>query len=176
VWGGKWRKNPVVEKLAIWFIFSVVVALTPFFLGIFQSIDREQQVTFYSIFGSGQLLLVCVVLAAAALGELVAIDVSDDERITKSAAIGSCILVIILSSLWFGDISADILAKRIPDPGTVSLGSFIFYIWALASSAWCLSLTIAQRRLTGIRQPDDSSARAASGETPEVGNEGEGEG
>jgi hypothetical protein len=141
----KWRKSPVAEKIFIWLIFSVVVALSPFFLGVFQSVDRDQEVTFYSILGSGQLLLVCVALAAASLGELVAINVSSDQRIMKSAAIGSCILVIIFSSLWFGDISADILAKTAPDQKTVSFGSFGFYIWALASSAWCLALTTVKR-------------------------------
>jgi hypothetical protein len=156
---GKWRKSPIAEKLAIWFIFSVVVALTPFFLGVFQSVDRNQQVAFSSILGTGQLLLVCVALAAAALGELVAINISPGQRIVKSAAIGSCILVIILSSLWFGDISADILAKAAPDPRSVSLGSFGFYIWALASSAWCLALTTTEQKTTSARRRDSTSPR-----------------
>lgn len=152
---GDWRKSPVAEKLSIWLIFSVVVALSPFFLGIFQSVDRDQRVTFYSILGSGQLLLVCVALAAAALGELVIINVPVDHRIMKSAAIGSCILVIIFSSLWFGDISADILAKAVPDQITVSFGSFGFYIWALASSAWCLALTTVKLEIAPVRRPEN---------------------
>jgi hypothetical protein len=160
----RWRKSPVVEKLSIWLIFSVVVALAPFFLGMFQSVDRDQRVTFYSVLGSGQLLLVCVALAAAALGELVIVNVSPDERIMKSAAIGSCILVILFSSLWFGDISADILAKAIPNPKTVSFGSFVFYVWALASSAWCLALTTAKSRPIAVVRRENVASLSSSHE------------
>lgn len=149
---GKWRKRPAVKKLSIWLIFTVIVALTPFFLGVFQSVDRNQRVTFESLFGSGQLLLVCVVLAAAALGELVAVEVHPDQQIIKAAAIGSCIYVIIFSSLWFADISADALGRKIPDPRTISLGSIAFYIWALASSVWCLVLTTAEASGEGTRK------------------------
>jgi hypothetical protein len=155
---GKWRKSPRVKKLSIWFIFSAVVALTPFFLGIFQSVDRNQKVTMDSLFGSGQLLLVCVVLAAAALGELVVADVHPEQQIVKSVAIGSCIYVIIFSSLWFADISADMLGKNVPDPRTVSLGSLAFYVWALASSVWCLVLTTAEPSRDGATRRGSTPA------------------
>lgn len=144
----KWRENAAIEKLAIWFIFSVIVTLTPFFLGFLQSVDRSQHFTFSSILGSGQLLLVGVAIAAAALGELVTIEVPAAQRIMKSSAIGSCTLVVIISSLWFGDISATIQGKSLPDPRTISLGSVVIYVWALASSMWCISL--ATRKLKPV--------------------------
>jgi hypothetical protein len=138
--GRAWRENAVLQKLAIWFVFTVIVTLAPFFLGFFQSIDRDQQFTFSLILGTGQLLLVSVAIAAAALGDLVAIEVSTNQRILKTVAIGSCTLVVIISSLWFGDISATIQGKPVPDPRTISFGSGVVYFWALVSSAWCLSL------------------------------------
>jgi hypothetical protein len=135
------RGSSRLEKLVAWSIFTVLIALVPFCLLFFESIDRNRPVSFYSIFGTGQLLLVCVVITSAALGELIVINLSPDQLIVKLIAIGSCIVAIILSSLWFADISADLIHHPPPDPKTVSIGSVVFYIWSLVSSAWCLILT-----------------------------------
>lgn len=150
--GRKWRLNAVVERLVIWFIFSVIVTLTPFFLGFFQSVDHDQRFTFSLILGNGQLFLVSVAIAAAALGDLVAIEVSAIQRIMKTVAIGSCTLVVLISSLWYGDISAASQSQPAPDPRTISAGSVIVYFWALASSAWCLSLAARKRRLESVSE------------------------
>jgi ABC-type sugar transport system permease subunit len=137
---GRWRENTVTEKLTIWFVFSVIVTLAPFFLGFLQSVDRNQKFTFSSILGNGQLLLVSVAISAAALGELVLVEVLPLQRIMKTLAIGSCTLVVIIASLWFGDVSAAVQSKVPPDPRTISTGSVIVYVWALGSSIWCLTL------------------------------------
>jgi hypothetical protein len=155
----KWRQNAVIERLVIWFIFSVIVTLTPFFLGYFQSVDRDQRFTFSLILGGGQLFLVNVAIAAAALGDLVAIEVPAVQRLMKTAAIGSCTLVVIISSLWYGDISASSHGQAAPDPRTIGLGSVIVYSWALASSAWCLSLAARKVRLASINE-DETRASA----------------
>lgn len=157
----KWRENPVVEKLATWFFFSVVVALTPFAFGFFQAIDHNQQFTFSLVLGSGQLFLVSVAITAAALGDLVAIEIPAGQRIMKTLAIGSCTLVIIISSLWFGDISASIQGKITPDPRTISAGSFVIYVWALLSSAWCLSMA-AHKGHYGRPEAEDQTSVIAS--------------
>jgi hypothetical protein len=154
--GRRWRRNPVIEKLTLWAIFSVIVTLAPFFFGFLQSIDQNRAFTFSSILGSGQLLIVSVAASAAALGELITIDVPADQRIIKSLAIGSCTLVVIIASLWFGDISAAIQGKSPPDPRTISSGSIIVYVWALASSAWCLSLATNIKTVKG-RESDDTA-------------------
>jgi hypothetical protein len=151
----KWSEDPVVEKLVQWLVYGVIVSLVPFLFGFFQAADRNERFTFSLILGAGQLLLVCVAIAAPALGELVPVEVLPERRIMKTFAIGSCTLVVIVASLWFGDISATIQGKSPADPRTVSLGSSIVYVWALASSAWCLLLAEEKRVsiTAGARKP-----------------------
>jgi hypothetical protein len=136
----KWRENPVIERLTVWVIFGVIVTLTPFIFSFLQSVGGKHGLSFDSILGSGQLLLVGVAIAAGAFGELIVIDVTGDQRLFRTLAIGSCSIVIIVSSLWFGGISAAIAEKAAPDPQVISIGSVLVYVWALISSAWCLSL------------------------------------
>jgi hypothetical protein len=142
--GRKWRENPVFERLQIWLLFDVLVTLTPFLFGFLQSIDQNKHFSFSAVLGTGQLLLVCVAISASALGELIIVDVPDKQRMLKSAAIGICFLVVIISALWFGDISASTVGNKAPDPKTISIGSMIVYLWTLSASAWCL--TLATRR------------------------------
>lgn len=146
----KWSEDVVVQKLAQWLVYGVVVSLVPFLFGFFQAVDRNEHFTFSLIFGAGQLLLVCVAITAPALGELVPIEVESRRRIMKTFAIGSCTLVVIISSLWFGDISATIQGNSPADPRTISFGSAMVYVWALASSASCLLLAAEKRERTGV--------------------------
>jgi hypothetical protein len=158
--GRKWRENPVIERLQIWLLFDVLVTLTPFLFGFLQSIDQHKHFSFSVVLGTGQLLLVCVAISASALGELIVVDVSQRQRMLKSAAIGICFLVVIISALWFGDISASTAGDTPPDPKTISIGSVIVYLWALSASAWCLILATRKeepRAATGI----DASAFSA---------------
>jgi len=158
--GRKWRENPVVERLQTWLLFDVLVTLTPFLFGFLQSVDQNKHFSFSAVLGTGQLLLVCVAISASALGELMIIDVSRRQRILKSAAIGICFLVVIVSALWFGDISASVAGNKPPDPKTISIGSMIVYLWALSASAWCLTLATRQEE-SRVTTDIDSSAFSA---------------
>jgi hypothetical protein len=130
-------------------IFDVLVTLTPFAFGYLQSIDKNQAFQLSNVLGTGQLLLVSVAISASAIGELVAVEVAERQKVMKIAAIGLSFIVVIVSALWFGDISASINGKTTPDPKTVSVGSISIYVWALCTSAWCLTLAQGQTRLLG---------------------------
>lgn len=146
---GKWRESRVFQRLQVWIIFDVLVTLTPFAFGYLQSIDKNSAFQISDVLGSGQLLLVCVAISASAIGELVAIEVSERQKVMKTAAIGLAFIVVIVSALWFGDISASISGKTTPDPKTISFGSMSIYVWALCASAWCLTLAEGRARLLG---------------------------
>lgn len=166
----KLRENRVFQRLQLWFIFDVIVTLTPFIFGFLQSIDRNKAFSFSAILGTGQLLLVCVAISASAAGELILVNVPDMQKVMKSSAIGLCFLVIIVSALWFGDISASILGKTTPDPRTISAGSAFVYLWALSASAWCLSLStvkLGDDQETDERQVTDTLLQFESGEEEE---------
>jgi hypothetical protein len=142
-----------MERLQTWLLFDVLVTLTPFAFGFLQSIDSNKEFSFSAILGSGQLLLVGVAIAASALGELIIVDLPASRRMMKSSAIGISILVVIISALWFGDISASIAGTVKPDPKTISIGSIFVYVWALSASAWSLSLAT-RKQGEPIEAPD----------------------
>jgi hypothetical protein len=129
-------------------IFDVLVTLTPFVFGYLQSIDKNKTFELSDVLGTGQLLLVCVAISASAIGELVAIEVAENQKVMKTAAIGLSFIVVIVSALWFGDISASISSNTAPDPKTISFGSISIYVWALCASAWCLTLAEGQTKLS----------------------------
>ena len=143
----KWRQNHILLRLLIWLIFDVIVSLTPFVFGYLQAIDRDEAFHFSDVLGSGQLLLVAVAIAASAIGELIAIEVTDMQKVPKVLALGLAFLVVIVSALWFGDITASISGNSIPDEKTVSVGSVLIYLWTLCASAWCLTLAESQADL-----------------------------
>lgn len=139
----KWHEKPLAQKLTTWLIFGVTIALTPFALEFLKLIDRQKDVSLAAVLGSGQLLLVSAAIAAGALGELVLVEVPPRRRLAKLISIGGCTLSLILSSLWFGDISAAIQEGKPPDPDTVSTGSIILFICTLISGGWSLALSLA---------------------------------
>lgn len=147
----RWRESRVLQRLQVWIIFDVLVTLTPFAFGYFQSIDKNKTFQISNVLGSGQLLLVCVAISASAIGELVAIEVSEKQKFMKTAAIGLAFIVVIVSTYWFGDISASISGETTPDQKTISFGSMFIYAWALCVSAWCL--TLSQSRTQPLDRP-----------------------
>lgn len=139
----KWHEKPIAQKLTTWLIFGVTIALTPFALEFLKLLDRQKDVSFAAVLGTGELLLVSAAIAAGATGELVLVEVPPRRRFAKLISIGGCTLSVIVSSLWFGDISAAIQEGKAPDPNTVSSGSIILFICTLISGGWCLALSLA---------------------------------
>jgi hypothetical protein len=139
----KWHERPLAQKLTTWFIFGVIIALTPFILEFLKLLDRDKDVSLDAVLGTGQLLLVSAAIAAGATGELVLVDVPSRRRLGKLISIGGCTLAVIVSSLWFGDISAAIQEGNPPDPGVITNGSVFVFSCTLVSSGWCLALSLA---------------------------------
>jgi hypothetical protein len=158
---GRWRENRVFQRLQVWVIFDVLVTLTPFAFGYLQSIDKDQAFQFSGVLGGGQLLLVAVAIAASAIGELIAIEVSETQKVMKIAAIGLAFIVVIVSALWFGDISAAAGGKATPDEKTISLGSVSIYVWTLCASAWCLTLAEGQAEILDKAGKGEAAEKAS---------------
>jgi hypothetical protein len=141
----RWHEKPLTQKLTTWLMFGVIIALTPFILELLKLLDRRQDVSLSAVLGTGQLLLVSAAIAAGATGELVLVDVPSRNRLAKLISIGGCTLSVIVSSLWFGDISAAIQEGKPPDPNTVTNGSILVFVCTLISSAWCLALSLVRQ-------------------------------
>jgi hypothetical protein len=156
---GKWREDPVVEKLAIWLIFGVIVSLLPFLFSVLTSIGSKSSFIYSQILGGGQLLLVAVAISAGAFGDLIFIDVPKLQRMPKVLAIGSCVVEILVASAWFGIVAESDSTKTPLDPVTISLWSILVFAWALLSSGSCLSIAT---RCKEVRERDASQREPKS--------------
>lgn len=102
------------EKLLRWFMFSVLIALAPLAASHFGlQVDRREP-SVEMLVGRGELLLICATIAAAAIGEL--IPAGREKPLRKLIAGGSCMVIVVASSLYF----AIIQARADPDPASVA--------------------------------------------------------
>lgn len=116
------------EKLVRWFLFNVLISLTPLIASFMGLRLDNQPYSVHALTARGELLLISTTIASAAVGEL--IPTGRNRATLKLVAGGSCMLLILLSSLFF----AAIQARPSPDPGRVfSTSAWLFAATLLAS-------------------------------------------
>jgi hypothetical protein len=119
------------EKLIRWYIFSVLIALAPLLVGYLAlSLDRGVP-ALYLLTARGERLLISTTISSAALGEMLPGGRGSAPRLIAG---GSCVLLVVLSSLFFAAIQAR------PDPNPVSV--FTTSVWlfgcTLFASSWAV--------------------------------------
>jgi hypothetical protein len=122
------------EKLTRWLIFSVLISLVPLFTSYVGQLLDHRTASLDSVTGRGELLLITTTLAAAAIGELIP---SGRERGTqKLLAGGSCIVIVLFSSLLFAAVQS-----RLHPGGALVFGlSLSLFCGTLLASGSCLYL------------------------------------
>jgi hypothetical protein len=116
------------EKLVRWCMFSVLIALAPLAASYFSlQVDRREP-SLDMLLGSGELLLICATIAAAAIGEL--IPTGREMPVRKLFAGGSCMAIVVASSLYF----AIIQARINPDPASVTTMSVRLFLGMLLAA------------------------------------------
>lgn len=125
-------------------LFNVAIALSPFFFEALRLVDRSEKLSLSSVLGTGQLLLVSAAVAAGAAGELVLVDVPKSQKLAKLLAIFGCIPSLIVSSWWFGDVSAASQDGKAPTVTVVTLGSVVVFFCTFVTGAFCVSMAAAQ--------------------------------
>jgi hypothetical protein len=115
------------EKLIHWFIFSVLIATIPIGFNFIIRITTGTPVTLISLWGRGELLIIAVGIGGRGIGELLR---SDTHRRTLRLLLGGISLILlIIASLWFGLISAEIPVQE----NVVSVGSILIYFFVVIS-------------------------------------------
>lgn len=112
------------EKLIRWSIFSVLVGLVPLAISYLGLRLDSNPPEIYMLTSRGELLLISTSLASAAVGELIAGGRSKAPQ--KLLAGGSCMLLVLLSSLFF----AAIQARQHPDAARI----FTTSVWLFGST------------------------------------------
>ena len=123
------------EKLIRWFIFSVLSALVPLAIGYLGLRLDRQEPSLERVTARGELLLISSTIASAAVGELIA--GGRDRATEKLLAGGSCMLLVLLSSLFF----AAIQARQHADPASVLVASLWMFASTLMASSACVYLS-----------------------------------
>jgi hypothetical protein len=122
------------EKLTRWIIFNVMVALVPLFAGYLGLQLGREEPGLHTLTARGELLLISSAIAAAAVGEL--IPAGRSKATFKLCAGGTCILLVLVSSLVF----AAIQARPDADPQAILSTSVGLCVGTLLASFSCVYL------------------------------------
>jgi hypothetical protein len=122
------------EKLTRWFIFSVLISLVPLITSYLGLLLDSRAATLQTVTGRGELLLITTTLAAAAIGEL--IPSGRDRGTQKLLAGGSCIVIVLLSSLLF----AAVQSRAHPNGALTLVLSVSLFCGTILASGSCLYL------------------------------------
>jgi len=123
-----------------WFIFGVAFTMLPVFFKLVYGLNRKSEhVTFVWLFAGGELLLISVVIGCNALGRVFGINSS--HPFVQMIAMAMCLLLVIISSFWFADISvakSDASFNKM----AVSYGSAILFGVNVIASLCCVCCII----------------------------------
>jgi hypothetical protein len=131
--------NLLFIELIHWLIFSVIIAVLPLLFKLLSNLVNQESITIASLCSRGELLLVSVTITARAHGELLAGGTS--LRFANLIVGGFCIILLILASFWFADISCRIDQNNSVDGRIVTVGSIIVFVCAVILGGSCLVLT-----------------------------------
>ena len=133
----------MVEKI-VRFLITVAVSLTPIAFNALRMLTRGQPLTLEALCGRGEILLVAAAISASAIGELFASGA--DKRLRKLLAGGSTIIILLLTSFWFADISGAALSGEEIDLQMITMGSVIMLVLSAIGGASCVALSEASTR------------------------------
>lgn len=128
------------DKLCKWIIYSIIFSLTPIIYHFVRLLSREKEISFATLLGRGEILLICAVISAAAVGEIIAS--GKNWKTHKLISGGGCLLILVLSSAWFADVSIALNNKsEYISLDNVATGSLIMFIFAISASLSCVVLS-----------------------------------
>ena len=122
-----------------WIIFSVIIALLPLAFNFLSLQTKGGSPTLEQICSKGELLLICVGISAAALGELMG--GGGGWTLARLLAGGGSLVILIFSALWFADISTCIAEQIAYNTGFVARGSILVFMIGTLCSGLCIVLS-----------------------------------
>lgn len=129
------------DKLLHWLFFGVIMSLVPFAATVFGDLDRGIGMSLSNLFGQGQLLIIATIISAGGIGDLFGTAADKSRRTPKLLVLGFSLINLVVTCLWFADISALVVTRHPADPGTVAVGSIILFVFAVMEGVSALALT-----------------------------------
>lgn len=132
------RILPTIERLLIWLFFGVVISIMPLVFHALQYINREKPFELYNIISNGELFILSVVMASAAIGESMLLE---KRSLLIKMMVGVCLLQLTFSAFYYADISAINFSGSIKIPeSTIVNNSIYLYVSTLITSSCCIGL------------------------------------
>ncbi|MCI0524016.1 MAG: hypothetical protein L0Y75_02035 [Acidobacteria bacterium] len=129
----------VIEKLTLWVVFNVLIALLPFLFRFIGSKFAGRPMDWKTILSDGELLLVASAVAAGAIGELVA--KGKNIVILRVLVGGGCVICLTLSSLLYAFIKAQPVTSVPPDTSAIFSYSIGLFIRTFLAGTGCIILS-----------------------------------
>lgn len=127
------------EKLATWFVFSVLMALVPVAAGAAKQMTSDAPLSLGVLVAQGQLLLITAGLCATSLGDLIGSGTS--AKIAKILAGGFTLLVLTFAALYFADIAASLAKGEKLNVEVIKNTSLACYLSAFIAGGSCVALS-----------------------------------
>jgi hypothetical protein len=127
------------EKIATWFIFSVLMALVPLAAGVAKQMTSNADINLAAVVAQGQLLLITAGLCATSLGDL--IGSGKTARTAKILAGGFTLVVLTFATLYFADITAALAKGEALNIDVIRNTSLACYASAFVAGGSCVALS-----------------------------------
>ena len=126
-------------KLTRWLIFSVLMALLPLLRNFLRLTSEGNFISFYQLTPNGELLLIGAAISAAAIGEL--FGNGGKMKLFKIIAGGLSMIMVILNSNYFNDISITNTNGNSIQADVVSYTTIVLFFISIVSSGCCVALS-----------------------------------
>jgi hypothetical protein len=131
--------HKILNKLAVWTIFGVLVALVPLAFSYLVLIIRHKPATIEAIASDGGLFLITSAICAGAIGEVIASG-GQAALLAKIVLSGATTVILLLSALLFASIIEGRLNDTF-DPQAISVTSVWIFAIGILPCAGCIVLS-----------------------------------
>lgn len=126
------------QRLALWLLFGVILALLPLVLDWLRLIDEGAPHGLASVCADGELLLISAVIAGGSAGELILADIDQRWVMRQIWCGGSTLFMLAIEAGWYSDIAAKASGGQAVPEATVMQGSLVAFVLTVLASGSCV--------------------------------------
>lgn len=134
----------MLSRLLSWFIFSVIIGLSPLLSSCISLFNRSMSISFEALIGKGELYLFVAAISAGALGELLTNPSS--KRWINTFAGGAAVIILFECAYSYADIYSELnlvndQQKRLLTPERIVDSSLFFLAMGVFISSCCIGVS-----------------------------------
>jgi hypothetical protein len=132
----------VIDALGRWLLFVVVIALVPILFNFLGGVTAANgHLSFTSLFGHGEVLIVTCAVLGAGINELFARDIRADLKRRRTWIGCWSGLVLLVCAAWFAVIQADVRDQTGLNYHRIAVWSVCAFVVAAISSGTCVTVS-----------------------------------